>query len=360
MAKRERNKFNYPPGGRKALRSQDFLQHLLDCDRQNFLLSGAISGGMETERRDGLVEGHAYSILQVLTITAESGEHLALVQFRNPWGNDKEWNGAWSDNWPLWSRYSKIKKVIRPSTEDDAIFWMCWDDVQRIFTEIFVCPKAMREGEAAKMHSETTADWTKFSKSKIPSKPKPPSHSKRPHPMKVGLATQLLKAGLGMVAEGEDEDEDDSTGEPQQRWQVELRHGEWSDYGPEEQQLLQVAAKFGRPSVTFEARGQTYEVRLREGIQRNTHSGKTRNVRAVIERHKKKFNPPARRESKVWKPQIGDNVRIWSESQKKWVVDGNIIAAAPDGSVHVKYNNSASTKWVTPHLFAKLLRPAKE
>ena len=51
----------------------------------------------EYERSDGLVEGHAFSVLQVLEVTATrwggvgGEETLRLVQLRNPWGSAKEW-----------------------------------------------------------------------------------------------------------------------------------------------------------------------------------------------------------------------------------------------------------------------------
>ena len=48
----------------------------------------------------GLVKGHAYSITKVVKAQIEtpqaSGE-IPLIRIRNPWGNEAEWNGAWSD-----------------------------------------------------------------------------------------------------------------------------------------------------------------------------------------------------------------------------------------------------------------------
>jgi len=47
---------------------------------------------------DGIVYGHAYSILDVKDVTAKAdGAVTTLYKCRNPWGNEKEWSGAWSD-----------------------------------------------------------------------------------------------------------------------------------------------------------------------------------------------------------------------------------------------------------------------
>jgi len=47
---------------------------------------------LKQAREDGLVERHAYSLISVKEVGA-----FKLVELRNPWGNDREWNGDWSD-----------------------------------------------------------------------------------------------------------------------------------------------------------------------------------------------------------------------------------------------------------------------
>jgi len=54
----------------------------------------------EAQTPQGLVRGHAYSVTRVafvdITTPGMSGK-IPLIRLRNPWGNDTEWNGAWSD-----------------------------------------------------------------------------------------------------------------------------------------------------------------------------------------------------------------------------------------------------------------------
>lgn len=44
-----------------------FFEYLLVCDKSDFLMSASISGDeLEKQRTDGLVEGHAYSLISVI------------------------------------------------------------------------------------------------------------------------------------------------------------------------------------------------------------------------------------------------------------------------------------------------------
>ena len=54
--------------------------------------SCAVRDGEEPSKQ-GLITGHAYSILKVV----QSSDDTKLVQVRNPWG-EHEWKGDYSDN----------------------------------------------------------------------------------------------------------------------------------------------------------------------------------------------------------------------------------------------------------------------
>ena len=56
----------------------------------------------EFKKPNGLIMGHAYSILD-LDRVVRNGQEIRLVQLRNPWGKD-EWNGDWSDTSNLWTQ----------------------------------------------------------------------------------------------------------------------------------------------------------------------------------------------------------------------------------------------------------------
>ena len=46
---------------------------------------------------NGIVSGHSYTITDVQVIQTSNGQYVQLLRIRNPWANDTEWNGDWSD-----------------------------------------------------------------------------------------------------------------------------------------------------------------------------------------------------------------------------------------------------------------------
>ena len=81
---------------------------LQDADRKNFMIGASINttSFLEHVRPDGLVEGHAYSLINV----AKAGGQK-LLQLRNPWGAH-EWNGRWSDDSEEWAKHPGVAEAV--------------------------------------------------------------------------------------------------------------------------------------------------------------------------------------------------------------------------------------------------------
>lgn len=76
---------------------------------------------------DGLVPGHAYTLL---TVREACG--VRLVRLRNPWG-DHEWTGDWSDKSACWTQ--KTKQAFDVEVDDhDGAFWMSGTDFLKHFS----------------------------------------------------------------------------------------------------------------------------------------------------------------------------------------------------------------------------------
>jgi len=97
--------------------------------------------------KDGLHQGHAYSILEVRKVRDGfiSGETFKMVKIRNPWGSG-EWTGDWSDKSDLWNKHSSVAKACghnpRGDTNDGA-FWMSWDDYVKNWEKIGVIDRTV-------------------------------------------------------------------------------------------------------------------------------------------------------------------------------------------------------------------------
>ncbi|RDX80632.1 Calpain-type cysteine protease DEK1, partial [Mucuna pruriens] len=125
------------------LASGRLWSQLLRFKQEGFLLgAGSPSGSDVHISSSGIVQGHAYSILQVREVDGHK-----LVQIRNPWANEVEWNGPWSDSSPEWTDRIKHKLKHVQQVSKDGIFWMSWQDFQIHFRSIYICriyPSEMR------------------------------------------------------------------------------------------------------------------------------------------------------------------------------------------------------------------------
>merc|ERR1712126_419619 len=99
--------------------------------------------GYEARTEVGLGRGHAYSLTKGVKAKIEtprvSGE-IPLVRVRNPWGNEVEWNGAWSDKSREWSLIPQSEKdELGLTFDEDGEFWMSFAEFQKNFERLEIC-----------------------------------------------------------------------------------------------------------------------------------------------------------------------------------------------------------------------------
>ncbi|KAK4872397.1 hypothetical protein RN001_014426 [Aquatica leii] len=111
---------------------------------------------LEAETAEGLIRGHAYSITRVKFVdiqTPNTVGKIPLLRLRNPWGNEIEWKGAWSDQSPEWRFIPDHEKDNLGLTFDhDGEFWMSFKDFQKHFDRLEICnltPDSLTEEEIA-------------------------------------------------------------------------------------------------------------------------------------------------------------------------------------------------------------------
>jgi hypothetical protein len=107
------------------------------------LIGAACSNKGESKQSNGLVKGHAYSVLDARSFNDErkAGLRINLIQLRNPWGMH-EWTGAWSDHAKEWDTYPQIKRILNPVGANDGSFWMQYADFLGFFDHIDVCQRS--------------------------------------------------------------------------------------------------------------------------------------------------------------------------------------------------------------------------
>ncbi|KAK7790175.1 hypothetical protein R5R35_002953 [Gryllus longicercus] len=98
---------------------------------------------LEAQTPQGLVKGHAYSITKVKLVDIQTPGRtgkIPLIRLRNPWGNEAEWNGPWSDKSPEWRFIPESEKEeIGLTFDDDGEFWMSYKDFEEHFHRLEIC-----------------------------------------------------------------------------------------------------------------------------------------------------------------------------------------------------------------------------
>eukprot|EP00794_Sanderia_malayensis_P020617 gene20617-22652_t len=114
---------------------------LKSVDRQSLMCCSieAKPNEVEAKLNNGLIKGHAYSVTGVKKVNVK-GQHEILIRIRNPWGNEREWTGAWSDGSEEWASLSASEKQnIGLTFDDDGEFWMSYTDFTKQYTRLEVC-----------------------------------------------------------------------------------------------------------------------------------------------------------------------------------------------------------------------------
>ena len=97
----------------------------------------------EAQTEVGLVRGHAYSITKAVKAQIETPRAsglIPLIRVRNPWGNEAEWNGAWSDRSAEWQFIpDEEKENLGLTFEADGEFWMSYKDFMRYWDQVEIC-----------------------------------------------------------------------------------------------------------------------------------------------------------------------------------------------------------------------------
>ena len=122
----------HPPKDKDGL-----WEKIFEGEKKDYGMSAGTDGKDEGELDDnGIVPGHAYTLIAAKEITNKNGQPEKLVKLRNPW-KEGEWKGRYSDNSDEWT--ASLRKELNHEAEDDGIFWMTYEDMITAYGCIDIC-----------------------------------------------------------------------------------------------------------------------------------------------------------------------------------------------------------------------------
>ncbi|XP_063247232.1 calpain-13-like isoform X2 [Prinia subflava] len=117
----------------------DLEEILKAADKSRCLMGCSTSGQSRRniELRNGIVQGHAYTVTGAVKIPYKNGwKHI--IRIWNPWGHG-EWKGPWSDDSPQWDRVDPEYREALLRNKDDGEFWMSCKNFQEQFSWLYIC-----------------------------------------------------------------------------------------------------------------------------------------------------------------------------------------------------------------------------
>ncbi|XP_074720969.1 calpain-13-like [Strix uralensis] len=121
---------NPPPDLEEILKAADKSQCLMGCST-----SGPLRRNIEV--RNGIVQGHAYTVTGAVKICYKNGwKHI--IRIWNPWGHG-EWKGPWCDDSPQWDHVEPKCREALLRNKDDGEFWMSCENFQEQFSWLYIC-----------------------------------------------------------------------------------------------------------------------------------------------------------------------------------------------------------------------------
>lgn len=125
------------------LTENQLFQRLVAWDKQNYIVGAGTKGTSDKHSTAGLVDNHAYSVIESHSNVAGTG--IDLLKVRNPWGSGEIEDGEFDDDGPGWDKYPQIKKLLNPVVADDGIFWVTKKEFFHFYQTIYLSASDMTE-----------------------------------------------------------------------------------------------------------------------------------------------------------------------------------------------------------------------
>jgi hypothetical protein len=127
----------------KELDEEELFMKLCAWDDVNYIIGAGTSGTSDMHCTDGVVDNHAYSVIECINDVAGTG--IGLIKVRNPWGRGEIEDGLFDDDGPGWDQYPQIKEALNPVVADDGIFWVTKQEFFKMYETIYLSASNMTE-----------------------------------------------------------------------------------------------------------------------------------------------------------------------------------------------------------------------
>jgi len=118
--------------------ADQLFDKIVAWDETNYLVGAGTDGRSDRESTDGIVDNHAYSVIDSKHDVGGTGIDLLLV--RNPWGKGGGLQtGEFMANGPGWKKYPKVRYELSPINDDTGLFWLTRAEFFRYFPTIYLC-----------------------------------------------------------------------------------------------------------------------------------------------------------------------------------------------------------------------------
>ena len=114
---------------------EELWHEIIQGEKMNYAMTCGSYGNDDTEEKDGIFFGHAYSLLSAFEVLTNWGKER-LLRIRNPHSHG-EWTGNWSDKSSIWT--PELKSQVGFVDEDDGAFFMSFRDFFSYFEDVEVC-----------------------------------------------------------------------------------------------------------------------------------------------------------------------------------------------------------------------------
>ena len=121
----------------------EMFHRMCAWDAQDFMLALGSREGSNSSTDNGIVDGHAYTLLTCLENVAGSGQNLAKI--RNPWGQGECTSSMWNDDGNGWDHFPEVREALQPVKANDGVFWLSSDELFHYFPVIYLCGRNMKE-----------------------------------------------------------------------------------------------------------------------------------------------------------------------------------------------------------------------